>query len=105
MSNIDVHNLSKEDQHLSEPPEAPKHIWLNDMMSWSVRKMYDDDIKYIRAAALHACMEAGCSLNYHLFEIMDALKNESADFDEFEAMLVDAQPALDAWNRFLDEEE
>ena len=29
--------------------EAPKQIWLNDMMSWSAKKMYDDDVKYVRA--------------------------------------------------------
>ena len=65
----------------------------------------DDDIAYIRADTYHACLEAGCSLHYHLFKIADALKNNSATFDEFEAMLADAQPALDAWNRFLDGKE
>ena len=64
--------------------------------------MNDDDTKYYRADSYFACLEAGCSLNYHLYKIMDALTNQSADFNEFEKMLEDAQPALDAWNKFLD---
>ena len=83
--------------------EAPKQIWLNDMMSWSVKKMYNNDIKYVRADSYHACMEAAISLDHWLFEITNTLLNRP-DVGERETadMLDDAQPALDAWNRFLD---
>ena len=86
--------------------EAPKQIWLNDMMSWSAKKMYDDDVKYIRADRYIALLDAAVSLHYHLFKLTDTLLNRP-DVGEREIadMLDDAQPALDKWNRFLDGKE
>ena len=85
--------------------EAPLIIWAAlDETRYLTRDFKNkDDIKYVRADHYYACMEAGCSLNYHLFKLTDALLNRP-DVGEREIAdtIDDAQLALDKWNRFLD---
>lgn len=89
--------------------KAPERIWLNwDIKVWGTARTYKDDIKYYRADRYHACMDAGCSLHYHLFELTNALLNRpdiSESEREMADMIDDAQLALDKWNRFLDGKE
>ena len=84
--------------------EAPKTIWITLNSYVRQTKMRDNDTKYVRADTFHACMEAGCSLNYHLFEIQSSLI-AGATVDALKDLIIDAQLALDKWNRFLEEEE
>ena len=89
---------------------APKIIYIQKYddawnRSQSNSRMYDDDDKFYRADRYHACMEAGCSLHYHLFEIIKAEESSDVGCDEMEDLIDDAQLALDKWNRFLDGKE
>ncbi len=94
--------------------EAPKRIWLqarsggggrNRWITWCVDRINDDDIKYYRADSYHACLEAGCSLHYHLFELINAEKSSDVGCNEMEDVVKYAQLGMDAWNRFLDGKE
>ena len=95
--------------------EFPKRIWLRadekytNASSLCIRlsesKHNSTDVIYHSADAYHACLDAACSLNYHLFEITNTLLNDPVTIHnerEMADMLDDAQLALDKWNRFLD---
>ena len=85
--------------------ESPKTMWITPHDGWSSpERTTSNAVKYYRADVHHACIEAGCSLNYHLFEIQSALLT-GANTARLKDLLIDAQPALDKWNRFLDGKE
>lgn len=88
--------------------EPPTLIWIDPEESFYYLRKYkrDDDIFYVRADRFNACLDAACSLHYHLFEITDtSLNRPDVGEREMAEMLDDAQLALDKWNRFLDGKE
>ena len=88
--------------------EAPLLIWIDpeECLRYTRKYKQAGDFKYVHTDYYHACFEAAVSLHHHLFEITNTLLNRP-DVGEREIadMLDDAQPALDAWNRFLDGKE
>ena len=90
--------------------EAPKNIWLqiyrevkqldnSDLfmvgVTWSHKKVADDDIKYIRADRYTALLEAAVSLADVLWRVVSVEVVTSE-------LLEDAHLSHEKWNRFLD---
>ena len=92
---------------MSDKTEAPKYICIQHYFdaynrAQSNSRMYDDDIKYIRADRYIACLDAAVSLHHWLFEITDTLLNRQVSEREMADTIDDAQLALDKWDRFCD---